>query len=419
MGIPTVIIILDGLGDRPNPALGGLTPLEAAATPNFDALAAFGLCGMVDPLAPGFPVGTHTGTAVLMGLPTRFAKDLPRGPIEALGAGATLAPGDVALRGNFATLDEVGGKLTVIDRRAGRIDGQGSRLCDGLAEIELADGVRASVTPATLHRVVVVLRGKGLVPEVCNTDPGKAQCPIRSAVPLRLDNESARRTALAVNEFVALAHEHLQSHPVNVDRVARGLLPANGIITRGAGMLIDTPSLLSHLGLKVAVVAGEKTVLGLARHYGFEAITAPAFTTLVDTNLEAKVAATHRAMEEYDIVFLHVKATDILAHDCNPTGKRDFIERADRIMAPLLSRDHAVVVTADHTTNSNTGHHAGDPVPTLFHVPNGRRDGQTAYSESQCLVGGLGRIRGYELLTSLLDATNRMHNVTQQDALYV
>ncbi len=419
MGIPMVVIVLDGLGDRPHAALGGLTPLEAAKTPNLDSLATDGLCGLVDPLAPGFPVGTHTGTAVLMGLPTRYAKDLPRGPIEALGAGAALAPGDVALRGNFATLENSGGELRVVDRRAARIDGQGSGLCNGLEDIDLGDGVRAAVIPATLHRVVVVLRGEGLMPQIRNTDPGRASAPVRRAVPLQPGHKPARRTADAVNKFIEIAHHHLQNHPVNVDRVARGMLPANGIITRGAGMLMDSPNLLNYLGLKVAVVAGEKTVLGLARHCRFKAITNSAFTTLVDTDLEGKVAATRAAMMDHDIVFLHVKATDILAHDRDPTGKRDFMERADRILAPLLSRDHAVVVTADHTTNSNSGHHAGDPVPTVLYAPNGRRDGQTEYGERHCFAGGLGRIAGYELLSSLLDATDRMHNVTQQDAPYV
>ena len=115
-----VIIILDGLGDRPVDALDGLTPLEAAVTPNFDRLVAGGSCGLVVPFVPGMPVGTHTGTSQLMGLAPADAFDLARGPIEAIGIDLLVQPGDVTLRANFATVDQDNSGFRVRDRRAGR-----------------------------------------------------------------------------------------------------------------------------------------------------------------------------------------------------------------------------------------------------------------------------------------------------------
>ena len=117
MNCKGLLIILDGLGDRSCPALQGLTPLEAAATPNLDRLAGNGITGLVDPLCPGAPVGTHTGTGVLMGLVPADAASLARGPVEAAGIGLEVNPGDVLLRCNFATLGEDGAGLRIRDRR--------------------------------------------------------------------------------------------------------------------------------------------------------------------------------------------------------------------------------------------------------------------------------------------------------------
>ena len=121
MATKGLLIILDGLGDRPQPQLEGRTPLEAARTPHLDALVSAGLCGLVDPLQPGLPVDTHTGSGILMGLAPESARRLARGPVEAAGVGFSVRPGEVALRCNFASVESTGERWHVLDRRAGRI----------------------------------------------------------------------------------------------------------------------------------------------------------------------------------------------------------------------------------------------------------------------------------------------------------
>ncbi|MCP4042757.1 MAG: 2,3-bisphosphoglycerate-independent phosphoglycerate mutase [Gammaproteobacteria bacterium] len=412
-----LIVILDGLGDLAIASLGGLTPLEAAVTPNLDRLAAAGVCGMTDPLIPGVPVATHTGVGVLMGLSPRDALRLSRGPVEAAGIGLSIQPGDVALRCNFATLEPEGDGFSILDRRAGRIQESMDKLAMAVNNIPLGHGITATVRPATQHRAVLRLAGPGLSSAVSDTDPGAGVMPGRllTSYPSKSEDSSGVKTTEVLNRFVREAYERLNGHPVNLERIGRGLPPANGLITRGAGTIRNLRNIIHHIGLNAAVVAGERTVLGLAQLFNYTALSDERFTSLFDTDVEAKVETALEAMEQHDLVFIHIKAPDICSHDFNPEGKKEFLERADSALAPLLSGEYVVGVTGDHSTDSNTGRHCGDPVPTLFYSPNGRRDGCNRFGESTCMGGGLGRISSTAFLAGLLDAMGYMHNYRTSD----
>jgi len=414
-----VIIILDGLGDSPSPDLDMQTPLEAADTPNLDKLVAEGICGLVDPLAPGVPVGTHTGVGALMGITQADLLRLDRGPIEAMGTGVALQPGDVAIRCNFATLAEDG--LKIIDRRAGRILQGTHALASGLQNLSLSNDIVGSLIPGTQHRAVLCLSGAGLSPLVTDTDPDDhgEDMHVLQCEPVKQDSAGAIRTAQAVNEFLGLAFKHLRSHPVNEERKAKGLLPANGIICRGAGKARKLDNILQHAGLRVAVVAAERTIFGLAQMFNFTRITDPGFTALTDTNLVGKVKAAHSALQDHDFAILHIKGTDICAHDCKPMEKRQFIERFDIALKPLLGEDLVIGVTADHSTSSVTGEHSGDPVPSLLFVPGGRRDGSKEFGEFTCASGGLGRIPATAFLRCVMDAMGSLPQYKPVDRPYL
>jgi 2,3-bisphosphoglycerate-independent phosphoglycerate mutase len=415
-----LIVILDGLGDRPIPDFDGATPLEAAHTPNMNALVSRGRCGLVDPLYPGVPVSTHTGAGVLFGVSTRDAFNLPRGPVEAAGTGLPVMPGDIALRCNFATLKATANGLEVIDRRAGRIHDGTGELADALHDIKLDEGFSASVRPATGHRAVMRLSGPGPLPVVTDTDPGAGawRCRVLTCHSLDSDNPLAEQTANAVNTFIHAAHERLSEHPVNQRRVQQGLLPANGLITRGAGAISKMHNIIHHLSLSTALVAGERTMIGLAQLSNFSVISKPEFTSMADTDLESKVSATLAALQDHDLVYLHIKAPDIFSHDRDPEGKKGFLEKVDEALAPLLQQDIVIGLSADHSTDSNTGRHSGDPVPSLLYAPNGRRDLCHEFGETACISGGLGRIPARAFLLTLLDEMGRMHNYRTMDSPY-
>ncbi|MGR3913078.1 MAG: alkaline phosphatase family protein [Gammaproteobacteria bacterium] len=419
-----LVFILDGLGDRPCPQLRGRTPLAAARTRTLDRMARRHQCGMMDPLRPGLCVDTHIGAGILFGLPPGEAAGLRRGPVEAAGIGLDMRHGDVLLRANFAQIEAgADGRRRIIDRRAGRI--RGGRDIDALCaainsalhDAPLAPGVGATLHAATQHRAVLRLRGQGLSAHVSDTDPGGSNAArgVLCAAPHRADDAAARITADALNHFTARAHQILAAHPVNAARAARGLSPANGVLLRGAGMHRPLRNLLTHLQLKVAVVAGEKTVLGLGGMFGFTCITDARFTSLPDTDIAEKLRAALHALARHDLVFVHIKGTDTAAHDKNPALKANFISRFDRELSRLELGDTVVAVCADHSTDSLRGEHNADAVPVLLRHTDGRRDRVRRYNETDCIGGALGRISAHEFLCTLLDAMGALHGMRDWD----
>jgi 2,3-bisphosphoglycerate-independent phosphoglycerate mutase len=412
-----LMIIIDGLGDRLCPQMGGRTPLEAAATPNLDRLARKGMTGLIDPLVPGMPVGTHTGTSVLMGLAPADAAGLARGPVEAAGVGLALQPGEVFLRCNFASVSGEGEQLRIEDRRAGRILEGTTELAAELQDVSLGNGITASLHPATQHRAVLRLDGPGLSADITDTDPGSGRKDrgVLSAMPLDADDTAAARTAQAVNRMVVEAHRRLAQHPVNLRRKAQGLLPASGILTRGAGQYSVLRNLVSHLRIPASVVVGERTVEGLGRMFGYRIVSRPSFSALPNTDLAGKLDAVLAELETRDLVFLHIKGPDISSHDRDPMGKKAAIERIDEVLGSLDRDDLVVAITGDHSTDSCAGRHCGDPVPGLIMAPHGRRDATAVFGESSCMKGGLGRVSATSFLVGMLDAMGAVGNFRPSD----
>lgn len=229
--IRTLMVIFDGLADEPNMALNGKTPLGAARTPTLRHLAGSGAQGLLATTPPGAEAHTDVGLLTLLSeqpLKLRYG----RGLFEALGIGLPLHPGSVLLRGNLATLADDG---IIVDRRAGRIRTGTADLLAGLKEVDLPGGITGHIMPGNEHRVVVMLNGAGLSAAISDTDPGSQAVlgPAQVARPLDASPEAAR-TAEALNHLLARAHRHLRVHPLNAERIERGLAPANIVLTRGA-----------------------------------------------------------------------------------------------------------------------------------------------------------------------------------------
>ena len=397
-----LLVIFDGLGDRPLTELGHKTPLESTPKPNLDWFAANGVNGLVDPIAPGVVAGSDTSHLALFGYDPREVYT-GRGPFEAAGVGIDLQPGDVAFRGNFASVDD---DLRITDRRAGRIREGTEELAKALDGLRLGR-IRATVRAGTEHRVALVLRGRGLSPKVSDTDPHEVGAKVLDSEPLEA---AAKPTAKAVNAFTKQAYKLLKGHPVNRARVAKGEPPANIVVLRGAGIYPSLVPITERMHLTAAGIAGVALIRGMFRTVGIDPIDVPGATGGLDTDMIAKADAALEALKTYDLVVLHVKATDLCGHDGKASEKIRVIERMDAMMGHLkskLSSDVVVAITADHSTPVAVKDHSGDPVPLTIFGEGVRVDGVLNFDERSVAAGALGRIRGQDVMNLLLDISNR------------
>jgi len=397
-----LLIVFDGLADRPVTELGHKTPLEAALKPTLDWFATNGANGLLDPIAPGIRPGSDTSHLALFGYDP-LEVYTGRGPFEAAGVGIPVERGDVAFRCNFVTVDD---DLTVVDRRAGRIR-------EGTAELEKAlDGiklgrVKAFFRAGTEHRGALVLRGKGLSPKVSDTDPHEHGVKVEDAKPLE---PKAKATAKAVNAFTKEAYKRLKDHPVNRERVARGEMPANLVVCRGAGIFPDIEPVPQRYKLKAAGIAGVALIRGMFRAVGMDVLDVEGATGGLDTDMVAKAEAALQALRTYDLVIVNVKAPDLCGHDGKASEKIKIVERIDQMMAHVKAKlppDVILALTADHATPCALMDHSGDPVPLTIFGEGVLVDAVSHYDERSVAAGLLGRIRGRDLMPILLSLSNR------------
>lgn len=241
-----------------------------------------------------------------------------------------------------------------------------------------------------------------------DTDPKAVGKSVKRCVPLEED-EKARKMAEIVNEFMQQVHEVLENHPLNEERAEKRLLKANALLLRGAGEMPHVPKFEEKTGLKLCVIAATALIKGVGKIVGADVITPEGATGNKNTNLDSKIEAAVKALESYDVVLLHVKATDELGHDGDFEGKRAFIEKLDVKIAPLLELDfskHCLILTADHSTPIKVKDHTADPVPVVIVHEDVRRDEVRTFSEFEAYKGGLCRIRGMDLLNIAFDLLN-------------
>jgi 2,3-bisphosphoglycerate-independent phosphoglycerate mutase len=396
-----LLIVLDGLGDRPLKELEGQTPLEAAEKPNLNRLARKGITGLMHTIGVGVMPGSDTAHFALLGFEPEKVY-FGRGPLEALGIGFPLQKKDLAFRVNFATRDEKG---LIADRRAGRINSV-AEFCKELDGITIGK-VKFFLKPSTGHRAVLVLRGKGLSKNVSGNDPKNIGVKPNKITALN-SGKSAEFTARVLSKFIEKASLVLQASELNKKRIAQKLLPANFLLARGAGMLHAIESFEKKFNLKACCIAGGSLYKGVAKTLGMQVLEVKGATGKSDTDLNAKVEHAVNALQKFDFVFLHIKATDSFSEDGDFFGKKEFIERIDKACRQLPELENTVIaVTGDHSTPCVLKKHSGDPVPLLVFGPGIRVDPVTNFSEKTCAHGAIGRIKGIELVPELINLAGR------------
>ncbi|MCI4341160.1 MAG: 2,3-bisphosphoglycerate-independent phosphoglycerate mutase [Thermoplasmata archaeon] len=420
------LIVLDGLGDRPAPGIA--TPLAAAATPHLDRMAKEGRTGLLSILGPGVAPESDAGVLALLGYSP--VDDSPgRGVLEALGAEIPLAPGDVALRTNFATVD---GSGLVVDQRVGRnlSTSEGSRLAAAVTAAQLLaeEGIQAELRSTVGHRGVLWLHptdGGSLSAQVSNSDPfydrrgglGQARTVDRPEprTVLALDPDPAsERTAEALNRFLERVPAVLAREEVNARRALAGKRIANAVLLRNAGSLPRTPptSFSERYGMEGAAVTEMPVERGIARLFGLEDRFVGPMGADRAASLRERAQQTRRALSERAFVYVHLKGPDEPGHDGDGPRKREMIEAIDAdFIGPFLeglASGVRVAVTADHATPVVVHGHSDDPVPVLLWDSGVRPAGPAgkAFSEEECARGALGTRSARELLPLLLAPTS-------------
>jgi 2,3-bisphosphoglycerate-independent phosphoglycerate mutase len=406
-------VLIDGVGDRPDQALQGRTPLEAARTPALDAIAKRGISGLVYTVGKG--IAPESDVAVFSMLGYSFGDDYPgRGVVEAVGAKTGFRDGDLALRANFATVDA---EMNITDRRAGRDLGQAE---GKMLAREIVERVRLSVPGASFtfvhtlsHRAVLSFRvaGEALSGEVSNTDPaysrvggmGVAKEKITEMRPLRCEALDSSRGAILgaslVNEFVEKSHDLLDASGLNKERVRRGSKPANMILTRDAGSkLPSVQKLADRFGVSFAAVADMPVELGIGTITGMDVFVSKGVSDYGD-----KLSKVRDLLGRYDVVYLHIKGPDEPGHDGDALGKVRSLEDIDAgFFTPLMGSAQmegvTIAVSADHSTPCSMKAHSDDPVPLVISRAGMKGDGTMRFTEREAAKGSLGTLAGKDVL---------------------
>lgn len=386
-----VFCVLDGLGGLRK---DGKTELEAASTPNLDALARAGATGLHMPVAVGITPGSGAAHLGLFGYdPLKF--EIGRGVLEALGLGLVVGPNDIAIRGNFATVKYEGDTPIVTDRRAGRIPTQENirivrRITEKIREI---DGVKVNVTSGMEHRIAVILTFPGPVPEggddIGDTDP---QLEGKSPVRPHGNNPSAEKVATVVAKFVD-----------EVAKVIKDEERANYLLLRGFAVHPNLSPYSEAYGLDAACIATYPMYRGVAKLVGMDVLE------VEDMSIKSEVETLKRDFDKHDFFFLHVKKTDSYGEDGNFDAKVKVIEEFDSLVPEIMAlKPDVIVVTGDHSTPAKMKSHSWHPVPILISSEYTQGGGEGGFGEGDCRGGELGTFRAADLMTLVLAHSGRL-----------
>ena len=410
--------MLDGVGDLPHPDLAGKTPLEAATTKNMDMLAKNGIMGQVISVGKGIAPESDIAVFNMLGYKFQHSDYAGRGVVEAIGIGIDFKDGDLALRGNFATLDNEG---KIIDRRAGRkIEREDVEEISKEIEKEIKfsnPNTSVVVAPTVGHRVTVRLRdSKPLSSEISNTDPAYGRIDgmgiakavsdfmkIEKCIPLE-QTENAISAANLVNEFTEQSLEIMKKSDVNKRRSQKNKKLLNSILLRDAGNKYPNVKPINDLhSMNFACIVDMPVEIGISNILKMRTFNAGGLT---DYEEKASVAA--QAMETENAIYVHLKGPDEFGHDGDAIGKMKNIEEIDkRFFGTLL--DHidvskvAVMISADHSTPSIHKGHSADPVPVLISGDMITNDDTQRFTEAEAKKGAIGLIEGAQVVKTGID----------------
>ena len=390
------------MADEPLVAYGGKTPLQMAHKPSIDWLAKMGMTGRLETVPEGMHPGSEIANLSVLGydVPAVFEG---RGVLEAASMGVTLNHDDLALRCNLLTIEHG----NIKNHSAGHISNEEAYVLIDFLNQQLGnDTIR--FYPGVSYRHLVVIKGgnKCIACTPPHDVPGK---PFRSHL-IHTLNPEAKETAQLLNQLILRSQELLAGHPVNLQRQETGKDPANSIWPWSPGYKPQMPTLNELYGIKKsAVISAVDLIQGIGVYAGMEVIKVAGATGLHDTNYEGKAAAAIAALQDHDLVYLHVEASDEAGHEGDVELKtltiayldqrivRTLIEATGKMVEPVT-----IAVLPDHPTPCATKIHTREAVPFLIYRPGSTPDKSRYYDEFEVANGSYGMLKGDEFMLTLL-----------------
>ena len=429
-----IIILGDGMADRPVDRLGGKTLLQYAHKPTMDWLARQGRTGRLITVPEGFPPGSEVANTAILGYDLNKVYE-GRGPLEAASIGYDMQPDDLAIRCNIITLQDGkivthnGGNLQTEDAHV-LIDYLNEHLAKPINERERLrlgasagmDFERVRFICGIQYRHLLVIKGgnKHIVCAPPHDHPNEPWRPLlvkpadsacSSPAATNLPRLTPQQTADLLNELILRSQELLSQHPYNQAKAARGERQANSIWPWSGGYRPSMQTLMEQYPQvkSGSVISAVDLIQGIGKYAGLDIIKVSGATGLADTNYEGKAQAAIKALQQQDFVFVHVEASDEAGHDGDLDLKLKTIEYLDqRLISPILEATQqmdepvAIAVLPDHLTPVEMRIHVGEPVPFLIYYKGIEPDEVQQYDEVSCVSGGYGLLRLQEFMQTFM-----------------
>jgi 2,3-bisphosphoglycerate-independent phosphoglycerate mutase len=400
-----IIILGDGMADRPMERLNGRTPLMAARTPNIDALCAKANTGRLVTVPADFAPSSDVANLGVLGYDVRQVYE-GRGVLEAASMGVEIAPDEMALRCNLICLAD--GKIK--NHSAGHIaSAEAAQLIETL-NAELGSDALWFYPGVSYRHLLVMKQGDKRLR--CTPPHDVPGTPFRDVL-VQAETPDAQATADTLNDLILRSQQILAAHPVNQQREQAGKDPGNSIWPWSPGYKPAMQTFQELYGISSgAVISAVDLIQGLGVYAGFEVVKVPGATGLYDTNYEGKAQAVIEALQRVDFVYLHIEASDEAGHEGDVDLKIKTIEYLDqRVVRYLMEQtaqlddDTALAVLPDHPTPCEVRTHVHDPVPFLIYHPGAAPDAVATYDEVSVERGAYGLLHGNEFIKALLKGT--------------
>ncbi|MCX9010420.1 MAG: cofactor-independent phosphoglycerate mutase [Candidatus Methanoperedens sp.] len=387
-----VVLVGDGMADYPIPELGGLTPLQAANTPNMDFIAKHGRCGVAKTVPDSMTPGSDVANLSIMGYdPVQYYAG--RGPLEAGSMGVTLGKDDIAFRCNLIT--EKDGLL--IDYSAGHISSEEARIL--IEEVDKALGTGCKFHPGVSYRHLLVMKqGEGAA---CTPPHDVVGQPVEDVLPRGKDSD-------ILIDLIRASKPILESHEVNIKRRKNGKNTANLIWPWGQGKAPSMPLFKDLYSVTGSIISAVDLLKGIGKYAGLNVIEVPGATGYLDTNFSGKAAYAVESLHERDFVFVHVEAPDEAGHMGDIEAKIRAIEDFDeKVVGGVLDElgafgEYRIMVLPDHPTPIPVRTHTREPVPFAIYSSVERADYVDRFDEFATKEGIFGQVDGHRVMGLLM-----------------